>query len=83
MLGLKHMPERLVDSVMDGTAFAASDLIAEANHRIANDLGIIVGLIRVQVLKIPLDSPREPLHAMPPPRQRGWSRGSSSSARGG
>jgi two-component sensor histidine kinase len=55
------MPERLVDSVMDGTAVAASDLIAEANHRIANNLGIIAGLIRAQVLKIPLDRPLDPL----------------------
>lgn len=55
------MPERLVDSVMDGTAIAASDLIAEANHHIANNLGIIAGLIRAQVLKIPLDTPLDPL----------------------
>ena len=55
------MPERLVESVLDGTAVAASDLVAEANHRIANNLAIIAGLIRAQVLKIPLDAPVNPL----------------------
>jgi two-component sensor histidine kinase len=55
------MPERLVESVLDGTAFAASDPVAEANHRIANNLAIIAGLIRAQVLKIPLDQPLNPL----------------------
>jgi two-component sensor histidine kinase len=55
------MPERLVESVLDGTAFAASDPVGEANHRIANNLAIIAGLIRAQVLKIPLDQPLNPL----------------------
>jgi two-component sensor histidine kinase len=55
------MPERLVESVLDGTAVAASDLVAEANHRIANNLAIIAGLIRAQVLKIPFDGPVDPL----------------------
>ena len=50
------MPGRPVDGIFDSTQIAASDAAAEANHRIANTLAIIAGLIRSELLRLAPDA---------------------------
>ena len=50
------MPGCSVDGVFDAAPTAASDAAAEANHRIANTLAIIAGLIRSELLRLAPDA---------------------------
>jgi two-component sensor histidine kinase len=51
------MPESSVDSISDVEVIAVSDPLVESNHRIANSLAIIAGLIRSELLTLPTDAP--------------------------
>lgn len=46
------MPGNCVDQIFDAEIIATSTSIAEANHRIANNLAIIAGLIRREVVML-------------------------------
>lgn len=46
------MPRHLVDSTLDVELTPVSDRVVEAHHRIANDLAIIAGLIRSELLTL-------------------------------
>jgi two-component sensor histidine kinase len=50
------MPRPSIDGIFDSTGNAASDAAAEANHRIANTLAIIAGLIRSELLRLAPDA---------------------------
>lgn len=50
------MPGTSIDGIFDSTPIGASDAAAEANHRIANTLAIIAGLIRSELLRLAPDA---------------------------